>query len=191
MAYTKSVGPGGKAIPAIVRRAQNGAGADGHDTSPMQRYDGLKLSSPVKVNSRAALILGARAVPMSLYNNSFGPVLFEQDGYSVVALDTAQDPSWSELVMHESDRPLIVNPSNGRLEIVTGTLLVKLVDIKEADRLGGLENLQLLSVDEAINVAYYRAPENFHLLAGAEHLSKNPTVRNVEIEVVKAIKGVR
>jgi len=164
-------------------------GPPGNDSSPMVRYNGLQMSKPVQVNARGRVVLGARAVPTGTYDSSFGPVLFEQNGFSIVALNTKNDPSWNDLVMHESDRPVVVNPGNGRLGIVTGTLIVKFTDIHQADKLAGREGLQLMSVDESIGVAYFHAPENYHLLSGSEKLRKSADVERVELEVVENFKG--
>jgi hypothetical protein len=157
----------------------------------MALYRDLKLGRPVSVNGRNQMVLGARAVPTSKYDPSFGPVLFKKNGYSIVALDTDADPSWQEMVMHDSDRPLVVNPSNGRLGVVTGTLMIKFSDLHAADRIAGRENLQLLSLDESIGVGYFKAPENYQLLYASDRLRKDRDILRVELEVVDTIKGVR
>ncbi|MGZ3722025.1 MAG: hypothetical protein ACXVA9_03780 [Bdellovibrionales bacterium] len=164
-------------------------GPAGNDAAPMDRYRGLKMGDPVSVNGRQQLVLGARGVPTPKYNSSFGPILFEKYGYAIVALNTSADPAWTELIMHESDRPLIVNPSNGRLGIVTGTLMIKFSDIHQADKLAGRENLQLMSVDESIDVGYFKAPENYRLLSASDRLRQDPGILRVELEVVESFKG--
>lgn len=174
-------------VPFVQRHKLDGQ--PGNDSSPMERYRGLKLSEEVKVNGRPQFVLGARAVPTPKYNSSFGPVLFEKNGYSIVGLNTDADASWQQGPMHEGDRPVVVNTSNGRLGIVTGTLMIKFSDLHQADKLAGRENLQLLDTDESIGVGYFRAPENYPLLSAVDRLKNQPDVLRVELEVVEAFKG--
>lgn len=143
------------------------------------------MSKPIDVNERREVVLGARAIPTSQYNSSYGPVLFEQNGFSVVAIDTTADNDWKDLVVRAGDRPLVINPANAHLGIVTGTLVVKLTDVRQAEPLAGRQNLQLISVDESIHTAYFRAPENYHLLSGAAEVGKDRAVEHVELEIVR------
>ena len=129
-------------------------------------------------------MLGARAVPTKDYVSSYGPVLFTENGFSIVAIDTAADGTWKDLILGKADRPVVVNTANARLGVVTGTLIVKLKDVAEADRFAGRQNLQLLSVDDLISTAYYRAPEGFPMLAGAEQLRQDAVVESIEVETV-------
>jgi hypothetical protein len=189
--YRKAVSGSNSALPITGRsRRQRAAMPDGRDSSPNQRYRGLVLSQPVQIDQHKKLVLGARAVPRATYNRSYGPVLFEHHGYSIVAIDTNADSTWSELVYHSTDRPLVVNAANGSLEVVTGTLMVKLENIRDAESFAGRQGLNLLGVDEAVQVAYYRVPENFHLLSGVSALVKGPGVLRVEMEVFRDHKGV-
>jgi hypothetical protein len=187
--FKKAIGDDYLMKPVTFQQHHKLDGPPGNDASPMDRYRGLKISDEVTLNGRHQKVLGARAVPTSNYNSSFGPVLFEKNGYSIVAMNTANDPQWNDLVMHDSDRPVIVNASNGRLGIVTGTLMIKFSDIHQADKLAGRENLQLLSLDESIGVGYFKAPENYQLLSAQTRLSTSPDVLRVELEVVEAFKG--
>jgi hypothetical protein len=154
----------------------------------MQRYKGLKMSDPLDMNGRKQMVLGARAVVRSDYRPYMGKILFEHQSYVVFEQDTAASLNWKNLVVRAADRPLVVNP-NGRLGVVTGTLVVKLSDVHKADVLAGRENLQLLRLDEAVGIAYFRAPENYELMTGAERLRKSPDVERVEIEIVQSKVG--
>lgn len=178
-----------KAIPFQQRHKLDGPA--GNDASPMDLYRGLKMSDAVKLNGRDRIVLGARAVPTAQYNSSFGPVLFQRSGFSIVGLNLGADPQWNDLIMHESDRPVVVNPANGQLGIVTGTLMIKFSDIHQADKLAGRENLQLTSLDEAIGVGYFKAPDNYHLLSASQRLQNEPDVLRVELEVVDSFRGTR
>lgn len=156
-------------------------------TFSSQFFPGVKVGPEIPINERKERVLGVRAVPTSEYNSSYGPVLFEQDGFSVVALNTVAEPGWDDLVMHTNDRPVVAD-GNGRVGILTGTIMVKLDDIHEADKIAGSEGFQVLYLDQAINVAYFRVPENYHLLSGSQKLSQSAGVMRVELEVAQGRK---
>lgn len=179
----RSLGANPSKPPPFLSRRKPGRVA-GTDKSPMERFKGLKMSDPLEMNGRRQMVLGARAVVKSEYRPYMGKILFEHDNYVVLEQDTNASVNWKNLVVRPSDRALVVNP-NGRLGVVTGTLIVKLADKHKADVLAGRENLQLLHLDEAVGVAYFRAPENYELVVGAERLKKSPDVERVEIEIVQ------
>jgi hypothetical protein len=181
--YTKAVASP-LAKPMVARRSPHGpAGV----SFSKQQFPSVKVGPAVTINSQTQTVLGARAVATPQYDRSFGPVLFEQSGYSVVSLNTVAEPGWDDLIMHAKDRP-VVSDANGRVGIVTGTLIVKLDDIHLADKIAGRENFQLLGLDEAIGVAYFRVPENYRVLSGAQKLAQSAGVLRVEIEIVQGRK---
>lgn len=122
-----------------------------------------------------------------------GDILSEQLGFAIVAAPSTSggDDQWRDLVVRDQDRPVLINPANGRLAIVTGTIAVKLKDLSVATQLATAENLEKLTTDESINTVYFKAPEGYLLLAGQQRLTKDPNVDRVEIELYHTRKGGR
>lgn len=173
----------GVLIPFSQRRLERGSG---RETSPTERYRGLEISAALKINNHDQQVLAARAIPTPDYSaKQFGPLLFEENGFSIVAVDTRNSEPWADLVVHEADRPVVVNPANGRLGVVTGTVILKLRNIADAEKIATRENFKLLSVDSTIDTAYFRARENYGLVSGSQRLQRDPGITRVELEVVQ------
>ena len=83
-------------------------------------------------------------------------------------------------------RPLMVNPSNGRLVIVTGTLKVMVVDADRAKQLARDENLELIHYDPSIKLAYFKAPPGYRLLPAVARIGGRAGVSLVDLETVEA-----
>lgn len=179
----------GALIPFSRRGLDRGTG---RETSPTERYRGLEISAALKINEHDQQVLAARAIPTSNYSaKQFGPLLFEENGFSIVAMDTRNSEPWADLVVHEADRPVVVNPASGRMGVVTGTVILKLSNIADAEKIAERENLTLLSVDPTINTAYFRAPEKYGLVSGSQRLQEDPGVVRVELEVVQGPRELR
>lgn len=192
-APAESAMAGRAAALAAFERKRQAAGMEGSQTlpPPMSAFDGLPLSPKRRINQRPYHILGARAVPRDQYQASMGQILFEHNGFAVVGLASTATEAWREMVLRENDRPVVVNPSNGRLAVVTGTLIVKLRDMSAAEQLAALEKLEILSKDESIRTVFFRAPPNYLLLAGQTRLLEHPDVERVELELYQARKEPR
>lgn len=184
--------PRAQALAAFAQK-QKAAGLDKPTELglPTQIYQNLPKTKTRNINEKPFQILGARAVPRAEYSASMGDILFEHNGFVVVALPRASDDNWQKLMWNNSDRPVLINPSNGRLAIVTGTLVVKLHDMAAADRLAAQENLTVIGKDESIKTVYYRPSADYALLTGQQRLQKQTDVERVEIELYQSRKEAR
>jgi len=185
--------PRANALEAFARK-QRAAGYDNGNAAlppPMQVYQNLPKTKTRRINEKPFQILGARAVPRSEYSASMGEVLFEHNGFVVVALARTAGEGWQDLMWNNSDRPVLVNPANGRLAIVTGTLVVKVRDMAAAERLAAQEQLTIVAKDESTKTVYYRPPAGYSLLSGQQRLVKQADVERVEIELYQSRKEPR
>lgn len=188
----QNLNPRAQALEAFVRK-QRAAGLDNAAAlpPPMQAYQRLPKSKTRRINEKPFQILGVRAVPRAEYSASMGDILFEQNGFAVVALSPAAGEGWQDLAWNNADRPVLVNPANGRLAIVTGTLVVKLKDLAAADRLAAQEQLTVIAKDESTKTVYFRPPADYSLLSGQQRLVKQADVERVEIELYQSRKEPR
>ena len=164
-------------------------GHTGADAKPMDRYKNFSFGETLEINERSQKVLGARAVPKENYLPYMGEIAFRHEGYVVMAVNPSITPNWKSLVVGGKDRPVVVNPGNGRPGIVTGTLVIKFADIRQAEVLAGRENLQLLKIQENIGVAFFRAPEYYELGPAINRLQQIPGVQRVELEILQSRKG--
>lgn len=171
------------ALLAMKRRRpiDSGAAASAPPAS-LTRYSHLGLAKVTHVNERPYRVLSARAVRASEYSPSLGPVLFEENGLRVFE-DRA--PGWQDLTVAAGSQPLMVNPANGRLSVVTGTLKVSVADAATADSLANDEHLKLIQYDPSIQLAFLKAPAGYQLLPALKRIGQRPGVTQVELEAVE------
>ena len=163
-------------------RARRPRGTDDPTAPPMARYRGLSTSAEIKVGRRGYRVLGARAIRSERYQTSDGAVLFDESGYRVVAYG---GEGWDQVRTFAEGQPVLVNPSNGRLGLVTGTIEVSTGTVEVAEAIATAENLTLVNYDRAIGLAFLRAPADYALLPGLTRIVAHPGVTGAELEIVE------
>lgn len=129
-------------------------------------------------------VMGLRAVPLSQYDRGSGTAVTERLGYAFVPSDEAD----SALVTKTGGMPVVAQSSNGTLGIVTGTVIVNLKDLADAQGLARDHALKLKYVDQDLLQAYYESPSSQPLTAVMQTLSQQPGVKAVRLEIVQTRK---
>lgn len=142
----------------------------------------------VTMNGRAMNPAKISAIPAARFNGSQEEILARQNGFVLVPASGVNAQS-GDLIVHENARPVVISRSSGRPEIVSGTLLVKVTDRSDVDRIASEYGFRLLAYHDAIAVAYFRVPDGFELQSGVDRLKADPRVLRVEIELLHG--GVR
>ena len=179
---------------ALLERRRRGAvapvNADVTPGAPLARYAKLKLKlgPPAKAVRHGYLPLAARAVRTETYTSALGPVVIEENNLRVIA---DENDGWADLKTSADGQPLMVNPSNGRLVLVTGTLEVALPDVERAEALAEAEHLVLIDYDRTIGIAFLKAPVDYALLPAIGRIGARPGVGAVELEIVESRKAAR
>lgn len=136
------------------------------------------LSKKIELNARKYQLARARAVPRSHYDTSMGPLTGVQAGFAIV------DSEAKGLVMGENERPVVVNPANNTLGIVSGTLIAVLHDLTTAETVATRHGLNVLVVDKNISAAFFKCPPGQDIAKAARRLAADPAVSSVETEVI-------
>lgn len=151
---------------------------------PMDAFKGLPKTDAQPINDRPFHVLGASAVPQDRYTNSSGKLLFEEIGFAIVDV---KDPAWEQGVYRADNRPVLVGP-NGRVAIMTGTLLVKVHEMATVPAIAAGEGLEVIAQDADTRTAYLKPPEGYALLPGQKRLQADPRVERVELEIYQSRK---
>lgn len=159
----------------------------------LEAYRHLAMGSARRINERSFRVLGARAVRATDYSPRMGEVLFEKDGFRVVPLAAGvAEEDWQGMQLKDGEFPVVVNSSNGRLGLVTGTLVIKMADLSRAAELASREGLAIVHVDESISTVYLKAPAGYRLLPGMERIrGERGQVERVELEIYESKKVPR
>jgi hypothetical protein len=79
--------------------------------------------------------------------------------------------------------PVVVNTRTGQLGVVSGTIIVKLASIADADALAKANGLSVEHVAESIGFAFLRAPAGMDVLATTAALGRDPRVTLAYAEI--------
>jgi hypothetical protein len=169
------------ASEARATRAQQ-AGRIHEPPLPASQLNPFLTGRDLKLNGRDWRETSATAVPPDHFRSGSGQVIGKLYGFIV---QPSEERGGQELVVHDSARPVVINPATGRPEIISGTLMVKVDGPDVAGRLAQAHGLRLLTMDNVISVAYMRVPDGFPLASGLEALKQDPGVLGVEVEFLR------
>jgi len=153
--------------------------------SPLHK---MRVGKPMTVNGRAMDLLAAVAVPKDEYRTNMGAILFEQNGFAIVADRSVRA---RDLMVNGYRRPVVRNPANGRLGIVSGTLICIFREGYTPEHIAQREGFETLLWNESSRTAYFKAGAGYPLLRGAAALARDPEIESVEIEVLQGVRGAR
>lgn len=153
---------------------------------PMEAFTDIPKTDAQTINERQYHVLGASAVPRDRYTGSMGKLLLEENGFAIVELKNA-DPTWEQAIFRADARPVLVNP-NGRVAIMTGTVLVKVHDLASVGAIAAREGLEVLAQDEDTRTVYLKPPEGYALLAAQKRLQSDSRIERVELELYQSRK---
>lgn len=120
-----------------------------------------------------------RAMPRDEYDQSQGDLVETRAGYAIFV------PKSEDAAAQEA-KDVVVNANNGRLGIVTGTIIAQLKNAQDRFSLSSEFGLKIVAVDEAINAVFFSTdadPEQ-----SVEALQKDSRVQNAELEIVDGVK---
>jgi len=152
------------------------------------RTEIVPSSRPLFVGHEQFSLVNAYAVETKDYYPSLGEAVETKGGFTIFS---PRDPE-AVFSMSSADghRPVVVNQSNGSLGVVTGTVQVKLSDVREAQALGAELGLKPLVIDPSISVVYFRADRGVDLTSIENRLKRDPRVLRVTLEVFQSSKVV-
>ena len=128
------------------------------------------------------------AIESGSFSASLGEAVETKAGFTVFI---PKNPSSSDgFKLSQRQRPVVVNVANGQFGIVTGTLIVKLKDFNELDAVEAAFGLEVVTSDDTIATAYYRAPIGVEVDRLVERIRKDPRVVRADAEIVQAIGKV-
>jgi hypothetical protein len=140
------------------------------------------------LNGRRHSVLAARAIPRTFYQGPEDAVLAQVSGFVILPDEPATVPP-QDVMIGETQRPVLWNQNKRRAEIVSGTLIVTLKNFASAPTIGRRYGLSILMADENIKTVYYKMPSGFSVFAGERALRVDPEIDRVEIELIHG--GVR
>lgn len=124
-------------------------------------------------------VLRLRAIPRYSYTSQMGPIVDER--MNMVFFD----PTMASL---PPTFPVVMNSSTGRLGVITGTIVVKLKNIRQAGILAQRFGLALKAQDDSLGLAYLVPPRVDQVAAYIYELSKYPGVKYVKAEIFQSWK---
>lgn len=174
-------------IPAGYKRVS----IDMTDYKPEPRQSRVTASVDkqlVSSKGRYALAGDALAVESEKYDKSMGEEIEEKAGFTVYKpVDKA---SVSGFKLEEKTRPVVVNQSSGAIGIVTGTIVVRVRDFEEVDAIAKAFNLEVVSTDDTIATAFYRAPKGFEIDDLLEMLRADGRVAHADAEIIQSMRQI-
>jgi hypothetical protein len=170
----------GQAETAAARRAELvAASPKGPEfTNDRRTYRVVAGMQAVRLGDATAV---ARAEALGLP----AAAVVEQKGpYAIVERGTAADAPANRLaaasaiasVDGERAFPVVVNARTGQLGVVSGTIIVKLADLADADALAKANGLSVEYVAEPIGFVFLGAPAGTDVLAMTAALGRDPRV---------------
>lgn len=135
----------------------------------------------LELAGRSYEILKLKAVPRDEYRSGMGDAVLERFGFVFFARED------SRLTL-QAGLPVVLNPSNGILGVITGTVIATIRSANEARAVAATHNLELKSVDESVKLVYLGAHNDQSLGEVVARLEEDPSVQNVTLEVVQSRK---
>lgn len=128
-----------------------------------------------------ALALG---LPATAVVERKGPYAIVERGAATGTLASAVEvASAVSAIAAESSYPVVVNTRTGQLGVVSGTIIVKLASVADADALAKANGLLVEYVAEPIGFVFLRAPAGMDVLATTAALGRDPRVTLAYAEI--------
>lgn len=142
----------------------------------------------VSSKGRYALAGDALAVESGKFDKSMGEEIEEKAGFTVYK--PADKTFVSGFKMEDKTRPVVVNQASGAIGIVTGTIVVRLRDFEEIDAIAKTFGLEVVSSDDTIATAFYRAPKGLEIDDLIDSLRADGRVAHADAEIIQSMRQI-
>lgn len=141
-------------------------------------------SSVLTLNGQSFSLAPAYAIKEGDYRPDLGEILEKKWGFAIFAAEKAPQ----RFISPDALNLVVVNESNGRWGIISGTVIVQIHPKADLSALAEAYNLQILMLDEALHQAYMKVPAGTDFQTLLVDLKQDSRVRGTEVEIIQSEK---